>query len=134
MGIETIDFNKNESFQYLDAGLKCGYFFIRNGRINFSPYFSISASFLESKRYDSEDDNKEYKVFNSFTYGPGIHNEIKLKEFNTSNRYYYYGYEHSYISFKVDAGYNFIAKFKDEYFKGNTPYVMVGLIWGIGDF
>ncbi len=134
-GTETLDFNYNESFQYLDAGLRCGYFIIRNGRINISPYASISGSFLQSKRYDDPDDNKkEYKAFNSFTHGPGLHTEIKLKEFKTSNRYYNYGYEHSYISFKVDAGYNFIAKHKDDYFKGNTPYVMVELIWGIGDF
>jgi len=132
-GIETLDFTGNESFQYLDAGLKCGYLVIRNGRINLSPYFSISGSFLESKRYDSEEDKKEYKIFNSFTYGPGIHSEIKLRE-NKTNNSYYYGYEHSYISFKVDAGYNFIAKFKDNYFKGNTPYLMAELVWGIGFF
>jgi hypothetical protein len=134
-GTETLDFYNNESFQYLDAGFKCGYFIIRSSRFNLSPYASISGSSLQSKRYDDPDDNKkEYKVFNSFTYGPGLHSEIKLKEFKTSNRYYNYGYEHSFISFKVDAGFNFIAKHKDDYFKGNTPYVMVELIWGIGDF
>jgi hypothetical protein len=134
-GTEALDFDYNESFQYLDAGFKCGYFIFRSGRFNLSPYASISGSSLQSERYDDPDDNKkEYKVFNSFTYGPGLHSEIKIKEFKTSNRYYYYGYEHSFISFKFDAGYNFIAKFKDDSFKGNTPYIMVKLIWGIGDF
>lgn len=134
-GTEISNFNKNESFQYLDAGLRCGYFILRNGKINISPYASISGSFIKSNRYDDPDnDKKEYDVFNSFTFGPGIHSEVKLTEFRNANLSYYYGYGKSYLSLKADAGYNFLAKHNDNYFKGNTPYIMVELIWGMGDF
>jgi len=131
-GTELLTFNKDESFHYLDAGLKGGYFIVRSRKFHFSPYVSVSGSFLESKRYDSDEDEKEFEVFNSFTYGTGIHTEIKLKEFNAPNPYY--GYVHSFISLKAEGGYNFISKFKDEYFKGNTPYITFALIWAIGEF
>ncbi|HEX2975147.1 MAG TPA: hypothetical protein VHO68_04355, partial [Bacteroidales bacterium] len=84
-------------------------------------------------RYDGEEDKKEYKVLNSFSTGIGIHTEIKFTEFKTKG-YNYYGFTNSYLSLKLDGGYNYITKFKDDYFKGNTGYFTVALVWGMGDF
>lgn len=132
-GIETLSFMEDESFQYMDAGLKGGYFILRNKRLHFAPYVSVSGASLKSKRYDGEEDKKEYKVLNSFSTGIGIHTEIKFTEFKTKG-YNYYGFTNSYLSLKLDGGYNYITKFKDDYFKGNTGYFTVALVWGMGDF
>lgn len=131
-GIETISFREEESFHYLDAGLKAGYFIIRSNRFHLAPFASISGSSLKSKRFEPEDDEKEFKVFNSFTVGSGIHTEIKFTEFKT--RSMYYGFTKSYVSLKLDGGYNYITKFKDPFFKGNTTYFTAALVWGMGDF
>lgn len=131
-GVETLSFMDNESFHYLDAGLKAGWFILRNRNLHFSPFASVSGSSLKSKRFDAEDDEKEYKVFNSFTSGAGLHTEIKFTEFKTTN--IYSGYTKSYVSLKLEGGYNFITKFNDDLFKGNTAFITVALVWGIGDF
>jgi hypothetical protein len=131
---DTLDFTLDEKFSYLDGGLKAGYFFIRNHRFHLAPYISISGSFLESMRYDDPDDNDlEYEVFNSFTYGAGLHTEVKLLHFATSN-YYYYGGTDSHLSLKLEAGMNKMAKFKDPYAVGEITYITCALVWGFGQF
>lgn len=130
--VDSLVFEKNESFYFLDAGLKGGYFIIRNKTIHLASFLSVSGSVLESKRYDSNDDDMEYKILSSFTMGAGLHTEIKLKEFTNTNMYgYSSGY---YLSLKFEAAYNYITKFKDTNFTGNTPYFIVALVYGIGDF
>jgi len=131
-GSETLNFEKNETFHYLNAGLKGGYFFVRDDRFHLAPYLSISGSFLESKRYEPEDDEKEFQIFNSFTYGFGLNAEIKIKDFTRPNFYTYYG--KYYISVKLDGGYNFIAKSKHPEFKGDTPFFSVAFVMGFGEF
>lgn len=80
--IDTLNFELNEKFTYLDAGLKTGYFIIRSNRFHLAPYASISGSFLESTKYDDPEDNDlEYEIFNSFTYGIGLHTELKIYDF-----------------------------------------------------
>lgn len=133
--IDTLIFNLNERFAYLDAGLKTGYFMIRSNRFHLAPYASISGSFLESTKYDDPDDNDlEYEIFNSFTYGVGLHTEIKLHEFKCKNMYYYGSMTSGYISLKLEAGYNKILKFKDKYANGDTPYIICALVYGFGQF
>ena len=131
-GTDAFNFQLNESFHYMDAGLKAGYFVTRNSKFNLAPFASVSSSLLESKRFDADEKRKEYKVINSFTYGFGLHSEFKIL---TSKTPAYYTYPvQSYLSLKAEAGYDFITSFKDNSFKGNTPYFTIGLVWGIGDF
>ncbi|MFW5879944.1 MAG: hypothetical protein ACOCUV_03890 [bacterium] len=131
--IDTLNFELNEKFHYLDAGLKTGYFLIRSNRFHLAPYGSISGSFLESKRYDDpDDDDLEYEIFNSFTYGAGIHTEIKVYDIESMNTYY--GGTNAYFSVKLEAGYNKILKFKDTYAIGDTPYIICALVLGFGQF
>jgi len=132
--IDTLNFGLNEKFTYLDAGLKGGYFLIRSNRFHLTPYASISGSFLESMRYDSPEDNDlEYEIFNSFTYGAGLHTEFKVLDFVNRN-VYYGGSSNGYFSIKLETGYNKIAKFKDTTAIGDTPYFILALVMGFGDF
>jgi hypothetical protein len=133
-GIDTLKFELNENFSYLDAGLKTGYFVLRNNRFNVAPYVSISGSFLESTKYDDpEDSDLEYEIFNSFTYGAGLHTEVKVYGFESRNSYYS-GYSNGYLSIKLETGYNRILKFKDTHAIGNTPYFICALVVGFGQF
>jgi len=131
---DTLNFEKNESFNYLDAGLKTGYFLIRNNSFHVAPYVSISGSFLMSNRYcNSEDSDLEYEVFNSFTYGAGLHTEVKILDFKYPNAYDV-GPSAGYFSIKFEGGYSEIVKFKDTYAKGNTLYFICALVLGYGQF
>lgn len=130
---DTLNFELDEKFTYMDAGLKAGYFLIRSQRFHIAPYVSISGSFLESMRYDDPEDNElEYEVFNSFTYGGGLHTAVKIFEFE--NRNMYYGATNSHLGIKLEAGINKMAKFKDPYAVGDMPYITCALVWGFGQF
>ncbi|MFO7657580.1 MAG: hypothetical protein R6W78_10970 [Bacteroidales bacterium] len=132
--IDTLNFELNEKFTYLDAGLKVGYFIVRSNRFHLAPYASISGSFLESTKYDDSDDNDlEYEIFNSFTYGIGLHTEVKIYDFERKNMYYG-GTTNGYFSIKFETGYNKILKFKDTYAIGDTPYLICALVLGFGQF
>lgn len=130
---DSLAFSKDESFHYLEGGMKAGYFLVRSDRFHVAPFVTISGTVLESTRFDDvEDDDREYPVINSFSYGPGIHTEFKLKEYNKTD---VYGDPlKSFLSIKLDAGYNFIAKYDEKVFKGNIPTVTFALVWGMGNF
>ena len=40
----------------------------------------------------------------------------------------------SYLSLKLDIGYDIVTQKINPDFKGNLPYLRVGLVWGIGNF
>ncbi|HMM11406.1 MAG TPA: hypothetical protein PKE03_04865 [Bacteroidales bacterium] len=130
---DTLFFNKGDKFSYLDAGLKGGYFVLRNNRFHLAPYASISGSVLESNLYDDPRDNKlEVKVFNSFTYGAGIHTEVKCYEYGMQN---IYGVSNKgYLSLKLDAGYNKMSKMKNLANDGAMLYVNLAFVIGFGQF
>ena len=74
-------------------------------------------------------------MFDSFIYGPGIHTEVKITDFNSKNPYNNGSLnQYSYLSVKIDAGYNFVAKYDYTPFKGNVSYARLALVWGIGNF
>lgn len=131
--IETLDFYEDERFHFLEAGLKAGYFMVRNNRFHVAPYVTLSGTAMESTRYDSaDDDDREYPVIDSFSCGPGIHTEVKLKDFKSKNMYAYAN--NTYLSIKFEAGYNYITSFDDSYFKGNARSFSVALVYGLGNF
>ncbi len=131
--VDTLNFNLNERFWYFNGGLKTGYFVIRNNRFHLAPYASISGSYLESTRYKEEEDNDlEYEIFNSFTYGAGLHTEVKVYGYEGNN--IYGGTTKMHLSVKLETGYNKIVKVNDSAFKGDTPYVILALVWGFGQF
>jgi hypothetical protein len=131
---DSLSFKLNEKFSYFEGGVKVGYFLIRSNRFHVTPYLSISGSTLESTKFkDPEDDDLEYVVFNSFTYGAGLHTEVKLYEYENKGMYYY-GSNTGFLSLKLDAGYNKIAKFEDDYARGDTPYFICAFVIGFGKF
>ena len=131
---DVFHFTQNESFAYLDVGLKAGYFCLRNDRFHIAPYVSVSGSSLESTRYDDPDDNDlEYVMFSSFTYGAGLHTEILLFNFPYGSMYNSRPAQ-GWFSIKMDAGYNKILEEKDTNVIGDTPYITCALVLGFGTF
>lgn len=128
---ENMQFQKNELFEYFDAGLKGGYFLIRNNRFHVAPYLSISGSYLKSDRYDSDDDKYEYEIYDSFTYGGGLHTEVKIANLAAKNGY---AYDDTYISVKLDAGCDMVTSFKNRHFQGDISYFSLAFVWGVGNF
>lgn len=130
---DSLSFIKKEKFHYLEMGIKAGYFIVRNNRFHLAPYVSMAYTSLESKRFDdTKDDDREYKVIDSFSYGPGIHSEIKLSESKKRHKNIYE--EDTYWSIKLDAGYNMIPTFDEPVFMGNTFNVSLAIVMGTGTF
>jgi hypothetical protein len=135
-GIIEQEFKQGESFSFFTAGIYAGYFLVRNERWQLAPYINIGGSTLESSLYTSYDKEPEYQIFDSFNFGPGFHTEFRIAEFTLDP---YYGAlpgmeTSSYISFKMDIGYDIVTNNKNIDFKGNFPYVRFGLVWGIGNY
>ncbi|RLD61651.1 MAG: hypothetical protein DRJ01_07530 [Bacteroidetes bacterium] len=132
---DSLNFDKDEGFSYFEGGLKAGYFLVRNNKFHFAPYVTIAGSNLKSTKFEVEEDEREIKIYNSFVTGPGIHAEFKLFDFEQKNIYNYaYPTYKSFLSLKIDGGYNFITKFEHKEFEGNTAYLRMALVWGIGSF
>jgi hypothetical protein len=126
-------FYPEDKFSYFDGGLACGYL-LRGKYVHFSPFLSIGGSTLESMLFkDPDDDDKEFKIYDSFIFGPGIHTEFKLHEFKINNTNYY-GSPFGYLSLRLDGGYNIITSTKYDPAKGNSFYAKATLVFGIGKF
>jgi hypothetical protein len=130
---DTTSFYQNDSFSYLDGGLKVGYFLIRSDRFHVAPYVTIGGSVLESDIYDyNQMEDAEFRVLNSFTFGPALHTEVKLFEYKSTDAM---GITRSkYFSLKLEGGYNYITNIDFPEFKGNVAYINVALAWGSGYF
>ena len=129
---DTIGFLKDEKFHFLDGGLRSGYFLVRSERFHLAPYLSISGTYMESRLYDNEDEGDEFRVHNSFAFGGGLHTEVMLFDF-----YYPNAYTNdftSYISLKLEAGYNNLINKSSMLFSGDIYYLNVSLAWGFGTF
>lgn len=133
-GVVVQNFSKGDKFSLIGGGIYAGYYFVRSRNIQIAPYVNIGGYTLESKLYPG--DEPEYEVFNSFVVGPGLHTEFKIKEFSLDP---YYGAmpemeASSYVSLKIDIGYDIRTKKVNPDFMGNLPYVRMGLVWGVGNF
>ena len=131
-------FDAGDSFSLMGGGLYAGYFFVRSKNFQLAPFVKIGGYTFESMLYDDYDENAdaEFQIFDSFIYGPGIHTELKLHEFSLDPYYGMFpGMEtKSYISVKMDIGYGVVTKKINPGFRGNLPYLRLGLVWGIGNF
>lgn len=130
----TWEFTKGEKFQYFQGGVSLGYFVTRNNRFHLAPFISIGGAELQSNRFDADDDEKEFDIVNSFCFGPGLHTEVKLKQFKSSYNYAYGTPGMSYISLKLDGGYNIMTQHNFDQFKGNIAYFNFSFVYGIGYF
>jgi len=139
---EIKTFQKDDYFSYAGGGLNFGYFLVRKKPFHFAPFVGIGGYTLESTLYKDEY-TPEYQIFNSFCFSPGIHTELKITEIkmgqNYSNLYgmenynWMYGQSKSYLSLKLDAGYNLYTNLTPG-FNGNSMFFKLALVWGIGEF
>lgn len=124
-------FYQGDKFTYLDGGLQGGYYVLRNNRFHIAPYITFGGTNLQSNLFqDSSDDKYEYNVFNTVNLGLGINTEFKIVDFNLKDSQFSY----SYISLKLNGGYNMPVKYNYTPFKGNISYAALTLCWGIGKF
>lgn len=138
MGQLVQSFNTGESFSIIGGGIYAGYFLVRSNRFQLAPYLNIGGYTFESMLYNDYDEyeNSEFQIFDSFVFGPGIHTELRLTEFTLDP---YNGVmpgmeAKSYLSLKLDVGYDIVTQKVSPDFKGNLPYFRLGLVWGIGNF
>ncbi len=130
-GSQIITFSIDDKFNYIDGGLKAGILLVRGNRVNIAPYAAIGGASLISNLYDTGNDDNEFKAINTFFYGAGLHTEIKIKEIDYPTPY---EVTKAYFSIKLEAGYNVMAKVKEDYFRGNIPYVSLAAVFGMGQF
>lgn len=134
------NFNGKDRLSYFEGGGQVGYFLARTNYLHLAPYASIGGSSLKSNIYDTEEEEREFYVVNTFTYGLGLHTQVKIFE-GEANPYGMYGYAYpthytvkQHIALKVNVGYNFLASHIYNQSKGNIFYAQIGLVWGMGDF
>lgn len=133
-------FYAKDKFTYFEGGGQIGYFLARTEYIHLAPYASIGGSSLKSNIYDPDEEELEFHIVNTFTYGLGLHTQLKIYEGETSPyaMYGYYGYSpypvKHHFALKVNVGYNILASHIYNEFKGNIFYAQIGIVWGMGDF
>jgi len=134
LGVDT-EFNKGENFSYGQVDIKGGYFILRNDRFHLAAFFNLGGAWLQSTRFDPEDGNDpDIYLFNTFKYGPGLHAEVKLGEWNYQGGYMGRVPAKHYVSIKFEAVYNFLNKAESTKFNGDIYNVNLGLVWGFGHF
>jgi hypothetical protein len=123
---DTLYFKKDDSFFYLDGGIKAGFLFVNHDNKRFGPYLSISGSYLESNLKEEEEiDPTEFRAFSSFACGVGVTTEYIFKNKPEAHSNNYFG-------LKLDIAYNFMCNIHDPYFTGNLPYFNISFIYGFG--
>jgi hypothetical protein len=146
---ETHNFEKGNSFEISEIGLKTGIYLVRSKNIHIAPYCTLLArAYMNSDLYNSTynnnnnsnsnvSPNKEFYIFESFTLGGGVHLEQRIWTFNNKNYNQYYPNNNiigGYISLKLDFGYSAIPKYIYTPAKGDMAYASIGLVWGLGNF
>ena len=131
---DTLHLLEGDRFSYLQYALQMGYILVDGKKGRISPMVSIGGSNLVSNKFPPEEQNMEFYVFNSFTYGIGLQAEVKLVEFEMKNLYGYNTSGNSFIALRASYQYLNMAKFTFDEFKGSVNTVDFGIIWGFGDF
>ncbi|MBL6663900.1 MAG: hypothetical protein ISP71_07345 [Flavobacteriales bacterium] len=130
---ESVNFELNESITYFKRGIFLGYFTDNSERLNFAPYINLSATSLESNKFEPSEHDKEYVLINNFTYGVGCRAEIKIAQFDAKYPYYGMLSPKHHFALALNVGYDIISQ-SDEFFEGNLYYANIGIVWGFGDF
>ena len=125
------DFYEGYRFSYVNVGVRSGYLMIRNKYFHLAPYVDLSYTGLESMKFSDSSEGTEYKDVNAFSFGPGIHAEVKLFEFRDNRNDISNTMMHA-VSLKLEGGYNFNLGFGRPEVKGNMTYFDAGLVMRIG--
>jgi len=119
------DFLKNERFSYADFGVLGGYVVAQNKRLQLSPFVYLGGTTLKSNIYESDENDLEFEIFNTFFVGPGLRTEVKLVGFDN--------FRPNSINIRFDVGYNIPVKYNYSPANGNIFYTRMALVWWIGD-
>ncbi len=126
-------FEEDYNFEFGMIAGKFGYNFIRNRNLHVAPYAYMSYAMLNSQEFSSNTDGTEYFDMKAFSFGPGIHTEIKLFEFEYVGLY---GSNSNpmdnVITLQINTGYNFNLGFNRPEVKGNLMYFDIGLTYRMG--
>ena len=125
------NFQKDERFSYKDIGVPVGYIVAQNRWLQFAPYINFGGTILESNLYTSQDNDLEFKIFDSFVIGPGLRTEIKLFGFRMKDKMIDIPAS---INLRFDVGYNIPVKYEFPPAKGNVFYTRMALVWWMGKF
>lgn len=135
-----VDFNTGDPFSIMNMGVLGGYLVVNNKRWQIAPYASLGGTFIDYTKYDiyNEYPIDTYTITESFFWGLGIHTEFRFASFNVPqyNMFYEsYGPQlKSYLSVKLDMGYDFITDRSVDFTSGNAAYLRLGLVWGFGNY
>ena len=121
------DFQINDKFFYEDWGLFVGLPF-EYKHLLVAPFVYLGGAGLRSDREEIEDYKLEYKMLNSFFFGPGLRTEIQVFRYNKRETGY------AFFAFRFDIGYNIPVKYRFTPAKGNIPYARLSLVWGGKDY
>ncbi len=128
------NFLKGDYFSYMNVGLLGGYIVARNNILQFSPFVYLGGTSLTSNLYkNSEDDDLEFRIFDSFFIGPGLRTEFKIWEFDMKDRYMNMSMPGC-IALRLDVGYSIPVHYEYTAAKGNILYTRLALTWWIGNF
>ncbi len=128
------DFEMNEDFYFLNAGVDVGFFIVKSKHINIAPYMHLGSTVLESKLFNDNNNEDELELINKFTYGAGLFTEVKLIKFSHSNYNFYTQStveSESFIGLKLEAGYNKVNGAEYNAYEGNYAYARVSLVYGL---
>ncbi len=132
---ETISFYPDDKFNFEIVGFKGGYSLLQSNWFKLTPFVELGGASLTSNIYPApKNNNDEVRLFRSFYTGPGMIAEIKLAQFKGRNTYDWNATPPSYLSLRLDGGYNLITNQKFDMLKGDAPYVSLKLTWAMGNF
>lgn len=125
-------FLAGDPFTNLNYAVQAGYLLVRSERFHFAPYLSLGGSNLVSNIYkDTDDDDKEMTVYDSFAPGLGLHSECLVYQFKSANTNY--DTMDGYLSLRFDAGANLITKSPSS-MDGDILYAKLSFVFGMGQF
>lgn len=124
-------FYPDDSFQWFSAGLGFGYDLVKNSKVMVAPTLSILGASMNSTLYDTDNNDLEYYIYESFTLGYSVNTAFKLFEFSTQSMY---GDEiASYFGIKASIGVEQPVKYNMDNCGGVLLVGELGLIFGLGD-
>lgn len=134
------DFNVGSKFTTMSVGISAGYSIINNKRWQIAPYASIGGYAIQYSKYEGYSDYPTdiYSIIDSFSWGLGLHTEFRFVSFNLPRYNLFFESTgpqfKTYLSMKLDMGYDFITDKSVPFSSGNAAYMRLGLVWGFGKY
>jgi hypothetical protein len=132
---ETYNIEKGDEFNFVQAGLAVGYFYVRRKWFNLSNYINFSSVQISTDEFNpnktrTQDD---LSITTTMGLGLGLHSEVRLFDIKPKNRKYGYNFQNSHVNLKVDFEYTYpiqtaIPSMEEKFFLAK-----IGLVWSWGE-